>query len=99
MKKHYHTDKSVIDHHQQAILNVDIITVVSRVGRRKIGYYSFTKAQWEHATRSSGNPLYGQTQFIKSKANVEGPGGECQGNRIIDSQVRAVNAVLKRIKK
>ena len=92
------TDMSVRDHSQQAVVTEDNIKVVSRVGRKKAGDYSFSRSEWD-ATMKHGNPNYAKAKLIESKTKEldNQPGGADQAVRIRDSQIRAIDkAIAKR---
>ena len=101
MKPATATDKSVRDMSQQARISGDYIVVTSRVGRAVVEQYSFLVAEWEMAMRGpTANPDYNFYQIIlrRTRHYDNQPGGECQAQRIRDSQVRAVKMAFAKLK-
>ena len=92
------TDKSVRDLGQQAIVTSDTIKVVSRVGRKKAGEYSFTRSEWD-ATAKHANPNYAKAKLIESKTKEldDQPGGADQAVRIRDSQISAIDKAISKL--
>lgn len=92
--KFSHTDKSVRDHPQTATLENDIITITMRVGRMKVGQFSFTIRQWQETNHvPSFNPFSNRAEFMtgqyKREYAADYDSDPCQATRIVDSQVAA----------
>lgn len=105
MKKYYYTDKSVRDHHQQAVFSRDTITIIAKVGtKQRINLYTIDKLEWNNVCNSCGNPAYNIRQFIKNKLPMKHfdsivPECICLTERIIDSQIHAIKEVLRKVEK
>ena len=92
------TDKSVRDSSQQAIIKDGIITIKMRVGKEVRGTYSFPLTEWQKAeTYPTFNPNWNRLELIKKytkEMDVDEWGvvgdGNCQAERIRDSQINAI---------
>ena len=99
-----HTDKSVRDHSQQVILKDDVFTIKSKEGRKTIGSYSFTLIEWETGIKiPSFNINFNIKKFITDRYfkvfTVRTPEEDCLANRIIDSQIYAIQKVIDKIRR
>ena len=101
-KKTTLTDKSVRDLPQQIVLQGDTIKVISKVGRKKAGEYSFSVAEWEAAKKGpSANAEYNLRELISKKFRESGnltttPEGESITERIIDAQVSGIKKAFEK---
>lgn len=93
------TDKSVRDHSQEACLKGDVIEVTPKLGAERLVHCSFTvgRSEWGAAGKSF-TPGYDRHELIKSKqpemySSWANDGGE-NPDRIVDSQVRAIEKLL-----
>lgn len=80
----------------------DRITVVSRIGRDKVGSpLSFPLSAWERARNyPTFNALYNRRQLVRSRWTEEDyERAPEQAERIIDSQVRAIETALRKMER
>lgn len=101
-KKTFNTDKSVVDHPQQVIIDPDndTITVKQRVGRLAANTFSFLMKEWASTEKSpTFNPAYNKYIFIYEKTAEmdEQPGGSGQAQRIRDSIVNAIDGAFQKM--
>ncbi len=91
------TDNSVRDHPQQAMIDDDRITIISKVGRQVAGSYSFPLSEWYEANKFA-NPNYSRVKLIEKYTMYmdDEPGGFCQAGRIRDSQIYAIKLALEK---
>lgn len=95
-----HTDKSVRENSQRATLKGDTITVINRSGRKKVGEIKVSLSEWEDAERGpSANPNWNKRKLVEKKFIEAFPGNLEDGmitplsNRVIDSEIRAIEKV------
>jgi hypothetical protein len=91
------TSKQVSDLGQKAVLKGDSIEVISYVGRQ-IGFkYLLPLSLWRKAENAFGNPAWHKRQLIGKYADsrVDSPEQECVRERVIDSQIYAIEQLLK----
>ena len=83
-------DKSVRDHPQEAkLLNEDEVEIRSFVGRKLSGKFTIRVVDWP-------SHIIDQVNFLRETNNLDDePGGDCQAQRIYESQSRAVDWILK----
>ena len=97
-----YTDKSVRDLPQKASIKNDLITVSTYVGRNKVGDYSFNLSDWLQAeTHPTFNKEYNWCELVASKYKAKYQGdfdeNSAQGQRIIESQVRAIKKAMEKM--
>ena len=102
--RHSITIKSVRDLPQQIKIKDNIITVISKVGRKKASSYSFFIDEWSKIINyPTANPEYNYVQFISKKlrdtAKLDNTTrGECITQRIIDTQISGIKKILNKAK-
>jgi len=87
------SDNGVQDHRQTAELKGDQIIVTSYVGQKRAASYSFPLSAWLTTLKEFNQSWY-QIELLRSLAVLSGDGGAGQGDRILDSQQRAINRLL-----
>lgn len=97
------TSKSVPDNTQSASIKDGVVTVTNKHGRTALGKYSFTLEEYEKAKRTSANPEWGISEFIKAKNREAFPDNyrDMENfsliNRIEDSQIYAIKDAIKKL--
>jgi hypothetical protein len=92
------TDKSVDGNPQRAVLKDNEIEIMNKSGRKIVSRKTFPLSKWESLSTSFGNPGYNKREFVKSLGLVKddgSPESHSLKERIIDSQVMAVDTVYK----
>ncbi|MCA1785947.1 MAG: hypothetical protein LC657_08205, partial [Desulfobacteraceae bacterium] len=95
------TDKSVSDNIQRAVIDNGEIEIINKSGRKIVSRKTFSLEKWESLSKSFGNPEYNKREFVKSLGLVKDDGtpeSDSLKQRIIDSQVRAIDTVYKEFK-
>lgn len=95
------TDKSVRDHPQSAQICASIIAIICKVGTKKAGQFSFPLSAWLNARcNPTFNEHFNRRELLEREYRRGCPGDfdndPCQGSRIVDSQIRAIEAALKK---
>jgi hypothetical protein len=96
-----HTDKSVRDNFQRAVLKDNEIEILNKSGRKIVNRKTFSLSKWESLSQSFGNPAYNKREFVKSLGIVMtdgSPEAESLKERILDSQVKAIDSVYDELK-
>ena len=83
-------DKSVRDLPQEAkLLNKDEVEIRSFVGRQLANKFTIQVKYWP-------SHIIDQVNFLRKTNNLDDePGGDCQAQRIYESQAKAVDWILK----
>ena len=100
-QKFSHTDKSVRDHSQQAVVKGNEIVITAKVGSQSTGSYSIPLTEWDSTNRGpSANPNWNRRKLVEKyseKLNWDDtPEGQSLKERILDSQVRAIQEALNK---
>jgi hypothetical protein len=102
LNKIAHTDKSVRDNSQRASYHSGVIRVENRSGRKKVGQFNVSMEEWEQTEKGpSANPNYNKKKLVEAKHKKAFPNNLEDGifpplvDRIIDSEIRAIDKVYK----
>lgn len=99
-----HSDKSVTDYPQQAIIKGDNITVLNKFGRKTLSKFSIPVSEWKETyVQPTANINYNMRQLVKEKHIESTPGNVEDGvltpiaERIVDSQVNAIKKAYEKL--